>query len=188
MQDSEQPSQPSTGWQFKPEDTPSQAPGAPLAPNKDISVSWTAKEFLEHHKSLQWFVGVAVCAVVLAGVAFLVTAGDDMIPPIIVLIVAASFAFMASRKPRTLEYEIDDTGLRIGTRVYPYEGFKSFAVMEESGVRSIWLLPLKRFMPIIQIYYQPEDEQKILDAMSIMLPIEAHQPDAVDRLMSRIHF
>ena len=60
--------------------------------------------------------------------------------------------------------------------------------MEESGVRSIWLLPLKRFMPIIQIYYQPEDEQKILDAMSIMLPIEAHQPDAVDRLMSRIHF
>jgi hypothetical protein len=102
--------------------------------------------------------------------------------------VAATFGFSASRKPRELTFQLDNDGLHIADRIYPFTGFKSFAVVQESGVQSVWLMPLRRFMPIIPIYFRPEDENKIVDTLAAILPFEAHVPDGVDRLMQRVRF
>jgi hypothetical protein len=49
-------------------------------------------------------------------------------------------------------------------------------------------MPLKRFMPILTIYFEQKDESKIVAVLGQFLPVESHQLDAVDRLMHKLRF
>ncbi len=177
-----------TTWQYQP-DTAGQ-PTAPPAPNTQSdtgSVSWTASEFIEHQKTAGWYAGLVFGSLILAGVVYLITSGDR-VSTATVVVVAAIFGVFAARKPRELQYSIDDSGIRIGEKTYPYAGFRSFSIVQEEGIESIRFMPLKRFMPVISIYFAPEDGQKIVDALSKFLPVEHKQLDPVDKLMHRLRF
>jgi hypothetical protein len=87
-----------------------------------------------------------------------------------------------------MSYTVDDQGITVDAKFYPYSLFKSFAVMQDEALGYINLLPLKRFMPDISIYYAPDDEQKIFDALANNLPHEQRQEHRVDSLMKRIRF
>ena len=105
-----------------------------------------------------------------------------------IVVVAVIFGIFAARRPRELKYQLDSTGLRIGDKTYPYGNFKSFSVVNEEAVKSIWLMPLKRFMPIITIYFAPQDGDKITGMLANFLPFQEHQLDPVDKLMHRLRF
>jgi hypothetical protein len=105
-----------------------------------------------------------------------------------VLIAAGAFGALAARKPRELTYSLDDHGLQVGDKFYPYMDFRSFSVMEEGAIHSITLMPLRRLMPLLTIYYDPADEDKIVNALADMLPHEDRQHDMVERLMRRLRF
>jgi hypothetical protein len=105
------------------------------------------------------------------------------------VIVAAIFlAVAAARKPRVLEYRVDDAGLSIGPKLYTYDQFKSISVIDEGAVPSIHLLPLKRFQPVLTIYFAPTDEDGVVGVLSARLPIEERGIDPIDRFMHRIRF
>jgi hypothetical protein len=95
---------------------------------------------------------------------------------------------VAGRKPRVMDYKLDNGGLTIGETFHPYGEFRSFAIMEDGAFLSITFLPLKRFMPPVSVYYSPEDQEKITDVLSHHLPMEMRQRDAVDRFSRRIRF
>ena len=95
---------------------------------------------------------------------------------------------MGARKPRELEYNVDDGGLTIGGKHYPYNLFRAFTIAEEDHFHSIDFMPLKRFMPVISIYYDPADEDQIAEVLSAHLPLETHKHDPVEKLMRRIRF
>jgi hypothetical protein len=78
--------------------------------------------------------------------------------------------------------------LRIRQKIYPYAMFKSFTVVDEGAFSSVLLLPLRRFMPALAIYYDPEDETKILNMLSQHLPLDQTHNDPIDRFMRRIRF
>ena len=66
--------------------------------------------------------------------------------------------------------------------------FKSFSVVQEGAVESIWLLPLQRFAPGLSIYFAPNDKDRILAILDDFLPVEEKEPDMVERLMHKIRF
>ena len=99
-----------------------------------------------------------------------------------------AFGVFAARKPRVLDYQVDNAGVKIGPKFYAYGNFKAFAIVNEGAVESVWLMPLKRFMPILTIYFAPDDEQKIIDVLGNFLPVQSHQPDPIDRLMHQLRF
>lgn len=150
-------------------------------------VTWTADEFKAHPKNSQWFIRLAIFTAALAGISFIISPGD-FVPPLVVIIVAITFGVMAVRKPRKLEYAIDDSGVHIGQKLYPFSNFKSFSIVQEDGMDVVWLMPLKRFMPILSLYFEENEGGQIVDALAITLPLENRQPDAVDRLMHKIKF
>lgn len=180
------------GWQYnsgdqspmsaplQPHNTPMSMPGAPQ------DVEWTASEFVAHNKGMGWYALLALGAILLAAVIYLFT--RDIVSAGIILFVALLLGVAAGKKPRILHYQVNDSGLVIGQKFYPYAEFKSFAVMEEGAFSSIMFLPLKRFMPPISIYYDPEDEERIVDVLSYYLPLENRQHDAFDRMIRRIRF
>ena len=189
MQPQSPQQQPATpGWQYNPEqsDAGFQPQTAPKAEVPSQAVSWSASEFIAHQKNAGWYGILALAGVVGATLIYLLT--RDMISAVMVIVVAVALGALAGRKPRTLQYQIDNQGLQIGEKFYSYGEFKSFSVIDEGALSSIRLLPLKRLMPPLSVYYDPQDEDRITSILAAYMPFEEGEKDAVDRFMHRIRF
>jgi hypothetical protein len=191
MQQDEQPndSEPKSSWQYNPDTAP--VPGSNVDSSAPVSgsheeISWTASEFIAHDKDMSWYMGLGVSAAVLMLLTFVIT--GDYISSVIVLIMIICFGIFAARKPRTLPYRVDEAGLHIDKKTYSYHELKSFSLIQEGGVRSIQLMPLKRFMPPISIYMDPADEEQIIDVLANYLPMEQREQELIEKLMRRLRF
>lgn len=149
-------------------------------------VTWTASEYVDHGKGASWFVLFGLGLVALVGLIYFFS--KDILATILVGVAGLMFGIFAARPPRVLTYVIDNHGITIGERHHPFNELKSFTLLEEGGLPSLMILPLKRFMPPITIFFDPRDEDKIIDALALHLPHEDKEPDLVDRLMSHIRF
>lgn len=156
----------------------------PIGP--DGGITWTASEFIAHQKSSGWYGYLAGGAAVLTLIVWFLT--RDFISSAVVVAAAAAFGFYAARKPRDVSYSLDGDGLTIANRSFPYQQFRSFSIIREGAFSSIAFVPLKRFAPLVSIYYDPADEQKIVDLLNSQLPLEHRQPDLIDQLMWRMRF
>ena len=166
---------------------PSSPYEAPAVPEQNMqSVSWTASEYIAHNKGTAWFVALGLGLFAASAVIYLFT--RDIFTALAIAVAGITFGVFAARAPRTLEYAIDDEGIHIGQKLYPYNVFKSFDVTEEGSLPAIQLMPLKRFMPPLTVFYDVAQEDVVIGALTTYLPHQEHQPDAVDRLARRIRF
>jgi len=149
-------------------------------------VAWSASEYVHHEKDTKWYFAYSGVSLFILGLVFLLT--GDVISVGILAVLAIGFGVFAARKPETLNYRIDASGVHIGSKLYPITMFKSFAIVEEGSINSIALMPLKRFMPPITMYCAPEDEKKVEEALGAMLPQETKEQDRVDKLMHKVGF
>ena len=185
------PGQPGGNWGYNPEGlsapeaSQQTQPSQPLVPSES-EVTWTASEFIARHKGITWYLVLVLGAVVASALIYLLT--RDFITVGAVVGAVVLFGVAAARKPRVLTYHMNESGLAIGEKFYPYTLFKSFSVMEEDAFSSIMLLPLKRFMPPLSLYYEPGDEEHIVAILAHYLPMENRPADAVDRLMKHVRF
>ncbi|HET8671627.1 MAG TPA: hypothetical protein VFM05_13685 [Candidatus Saccharimonadales bacterium] len=179
------------GWRYKPEPkvsrpTPESQESYATPQNEEEEIVWSASEFVAHQKGAGWFGLLALFALALALIVYILT--KDIVSVGIIVFVALLFGVSAARQPRVLHYQLNGAGLTIGQKFYPYHGFKSFTVMQEDAFSSITFVPLKRFMPPISIYYDPEDEERIIEILSRYLPMEHRTRDIVDSFIHRIRF
>lgn len=149
-------------------------------------VNWTASEYIDHKKTPIWYIALILTTVIVSGGIYLIS--QDVLTMVAIIVVAISFGFFASRPPRTLDYAIESRGIIIGDKLYPYSILRTFSIQPEKGFNSLQLIPLKRFMPAISVYYPPDQEDKIIDALSNYLPHEERRPDPIEKLMRHIRF
>jgi hypothetical protein len=158
----------------------------PVTSSDETQVSWTASEFIEHAKSIDWYLALGVVTVLVTGLLYFLS--RDLYASGAVLISALALGYYAGRKPRQLQYHLDKEGLTIAEKHFPYRQFRSFTIMDEDAFASIVFMPLKRFGLPTTIYFAPEDEDRIVDIINQHLPFEPRDRDAIDRLMKRIRF
>lgn len=149
-------------------------------------VSWTASEFIDHEKSVGWYMALTGVALASAVAVYLIT--KDMISAVVVILAALTLGFYGARKPKQVQYRLDTSGLTIGNKLFRYAEFKSFSVATEGAFSSIVFMPMKRFAPLTTIYLAPENEKEIVNILNATLPFEEHKKDAVDKLMHKIRF
>lgn len=152
----------------------------------DGAITWTASEFIAHHKSVNWYIVLGLATVALAVLGWFLS--QDVVSSVFVCVIGFTFGLVAARKPREIGYRLDSSGLSLGVKHYPYQIFRSFSVVPEGAFSSIVFMPLKRFSQITTIYYDPSDEGKIIDLLSQRLPLAPRSHDLIDRLMWRIRF
>ena len=179
-----------------PEEAPADVPDSPwkdttaqadLPPAPSVQpVSWTASEYVAHHRGAGWYMALIVGVAVFTGLVYLAT--RELVSTVAVALVGLSFGIFAMRKPQVLQYTVGNEGLEIGQKQYSYHLFRSFSVMEEEAIHSILLMPLQRFNLPITIYYDPEDEGAIIAVLGAFLPHEQREVSPIDRLMSKIRF
>lgn len=188
------PSQPQNQWQFVPEQNQPQVttnnnpePAPQLTSSaSEAHISWTASEFIAYQKSAGWYISIFIGLIGLMAVIYLLT--RDLISSGATLIIGLLFIVYASRKPRVLNYAISDDGIQIGEKLYAFATLRSFAVIDEGTMHSIDLLPLQRFMPAVSMYFDPQDEEVIVQTLGSFLPKEERKQPMIDKLMHRIRF
>lgn len=150
------------------------------------SITWTASEFIAHEKNARWYLLLGLATIVLAALVWFLT--KDMISTITVIAAATILALAASKKPRIIEYRIGQDGLHIAQRDYPFELFRSFAIVHEGAFSSLVFIPLKRFAMLTTAYYDPLDESKIIDLLASRIPLEEKKRDLVETIMWKIRY
>lgn len=150
------------------------------------TVSWTAAEYIEHEKDPKWYGMFLGATIVVTGIVYILT--KEIIASVLILVAGISVAFFASRPPSEKTYEISGDGIRVDHRTYDIEEFKSFSIVEEGHKDSIWLKPVKKFAPFLIIYFHQEDEQAIIDTLSVMLPHEPRELDNIDKFTRKMRF
>jgi hypothetical protein len=165
-------------------------PQAPedVAPSTDTaqSITWKASEFHAHEKSASWYTMLALATIALAAILYLLT--KSIFTLVVVVLGGIVLGAYSRRQPGELEYSLSRSGIRIGTKQYPYDDFRLLVVTPESPVPEATLIPTKRFMPPLSVRYAPDDEDKILSALAEHLPVEERRQDLIDSLMHHIRF
>jgi len=172
--------------QSVPPEMPMQVETPQTDSEKQVSIHWQASEFVMHHKPAWWYAAFVAVALALAMAFFFIL--RDLIAAIAILVVFGLAFSMATKNPRTLDYALDESGITVGEQTHAYTDFRSFSVVRDGALDSIFLYPLQRFaMPII-IYFAPEDSQSIVDALSFHLPHEEREMSFIDKLSRNLRF
>jgi hypothetical protein len=164
---------------------PAQADPTQLAPPAVQSVSWEASEYIHRSKDVVWIIVFILVSLGFLGAALWFRAWTFAA---LVVVMSAAMGFFAFRQPRVLKYSLTPQGLQIGEKHYGYQEFKAFGVRAEDAFYSVVLLPVKRFMPAITIYFAETEGEKIVDILGQYLPMEKLKTDFLDTFMRRLHF
>lgn len=150
------------------------------------AITWTASEFIDHQKTSSWYVLLGMAAVIVSLLVWLFT--RDFFPTTAVFVGVLLLGVYATQKPRQQTYVLDERGVTIGNRHYPYSDFRSFSVVPEGAFLSVELMPMKRFATYASMYFEPADEDRILERLCQFIPMEEHSASLADSVMRRIHF
>jgi hypothetical protein len=126
-----------------------------------LIVAWEASESVHHEKDMMWFVMIIVAGVLLSAVSIFLIKSITFTVLIVVMVVA--LIVLARRPPRLLHYELHEQGLMIDQKAYSFREFKAFGVVREGPFYYIVILPVKRFMPSIDVYFPEEYGEDIVD-------------------------
>lgn len=131
--------------------------------NETKNLSWSAPEYEHKEQNPDWFwaLGVVVVAGSITSVIF-----KNYFFAILLILGGILMAMFAIKKPETVNYQINDKGLKIRDRLYPYETIKSFWVRQDEYPH-LFIQSERLFMPVIQVpvgtYLGREVRQIMLD-------------------------
>jgi hypothetical protein len=155
-------------------------------PPEPEAISWDASEFIPHEKGGNWYLLLVVIVIALATAIYFLT--KDIFSVIVVCLVAIVLGVIAGIKPRVLSYSIDLDGIKVGSKHFGFEAFRSFSVLDDPALPSIQLLPQKRFMVPVTLYFGPQDANKVVEILGEYLPFEHRERDLIDKLTAKIRF
>lgn len=151
-----------------------------MATSTFSEISWSAEEYVVRDKTTWWYVGLVAIALVLGGVSIWLDAWTFL--AVVVLGVVALIVYTI-RPPRVLNYVLNNEGLREGSKLYLYEDFRSFGIVQEGQHFAIVLTPRKRFAPRVTVYFPEVQGEAIVDALAARLPMEEVKFDLIDKLI-----
>ena len=144
-------------------------------------IEWDATEYVQREHKLGWYFGLFGVGTALILLAIFWLKSWSFVALVVVMILALMVYTL--RAPRTLHYSLSDDGLREGEKHYAFEDFRSFGVLQEGAHYSLVLMPAKRFMPAVKVYFPEVAGEKIVDAFGARLPMEEVKLDLIDRIV-----
>jgi len=169
---------------FVPENNTVSEPEPSSPEPTDDSITWTASEFIDHSKSFSWYLFFFISILVIGYLVYIFT--RSIFSSIVIFILGIALCYISTRKPKDINYGLDDEGIVINNTDYPFSVFKSYTLISEGGLEQIALISVKRFSPDKTIYFEPQDKDKIISLLGEFLPLETNTNDAIDKFMKKI--
>lgn len=147
-------------------------------------VTWQAKEYVHHEKSGSWF---AIFGIVFAAfMALAIFLMQSWTFAVLLVVIAVVIVVLAKRPPRLMSYSLSEKGLHIGDTLHAFADFRAFGVIHDGQEYSIMLIPTKRFLPGVTVYFPEESGEEIVDALGSRLPMKELRLDMVDRIVRKL--
>lgn len=154
------------------------------ASSEDQPVRWQAHEYIHHEKNGLWFVLFGLVVIGLIALAIFVI--QSITFAILIPVMAAALLVYSHRPPRLLNYTLSRQGLHINDRLYPFAEFKGFGVIRDGAEYSVMLIPTKRFLPGVSVYFPEEAGEAIVDMLGARLPMQELHLDIIDKLVRKL--
>jgi hypothetical protein len=152
---------------------------------EDPPITWTAQEYIHLDRSPVWFILFAL--VVLGLIAVDVFLLKSWTFSALVIVMAVALIIYIRRPPRMLTYALSPSqGLYVGERLYTYDEFKAFGLIQDGPHYSVMLIPRKRFAPGVSVYFPDDAGERIVDILGQRLPMENLKLDVVDVIVRKL--
>lgn len=89
-------------------------------------INWSALEFEYKEKSADWFWAVWIIGL---GLAVLSVFLDNLLFAILIILGAFTLSLQSVKKPRTIDFEVNEDGIIIDKKLYLYNTLESFWVI-----------------------------------------------------------
>lgn len=152
---------------------------------ENAPIRWTASEYIYREKNSLWFIGFAAVSVIFILIDFMFLKSYTF--SLLVLVMAVSLVIFTRRPPRLISYALSgEHGLYIGEKLYHFNEFKAFGIIQDDGYNSILLIPIKRFSPGVSVYFPQEVGEEIVDIFGARLPMEKVKLDIADIIVKKL--
>lgn len=159
----------------------------PQPPITEVSdgISWEASEYVHNAKGALWVVGFLATTAALLVFAIWLQVWTFVV---LVVVMAIAMGYFAFRKPHIMQYRLTDDGIQINGKIYSYNDFRAFGILQDGAFFTMTLIPVKRLSPALSVYFAQGDGEQIVDIVGRHLPMENIKPDPLDTLMRRLRF
>ena len=129
--------------------------------NEEEKISWSTLEYEEKARSTDWFwaLGIIVVAASITSIIY-----GNYFFAILVILSGILLGFFAIKKPEMISYELNKKGLKIKTRLFPYDTIKAFFV-QTAPKPTLFIKSSRMFMPIISMPIESSFSEKIKSTM-----------------------
>lgn len=150
------------------------------------NLSWSAPEYEERERSADWFWALGVIVATGAATAIIYS---NYFFAILLLLGGGLLWFYGKKSPDWVEYELTGKGLRIKSRLYPYQYIKSFWVQKEPNKPLLFIKTERFFMPIISIPIEHDIAAQIHDIfLAKGIPEEEMREHPSEKIMDALGF
>ncbi len=172
--------------EFAPQESDPAEPEASESEQEDTehAVNWQAKEYIHQEKGGLWFILFTVVLVVLLAAAILLMKSWSF--AVLLVVIAIVIVTLSKRPPRVLSYSLTNKGLHIGDTLHAFRDFKSFGVIRDGEEFSVMLIPTKRFLPGVTVYFPETSGEQIVDMLGARLPMQELHLDWLDRFVRKL--
>lgn len=154
-----------------------------MSEEKTTTVRWEAEEYIQHDKNAGWYVGLTIVGLALVALSVLLRWWSFTA---LIVLSFVSLLIYVLRPPRKIKYTINSKGLLEGDKLYVFEDYRAFGILQDDTNFAIVLMPRKRFSPAVTVYFPKEKGEEIVDMFGVRLPMEEVKLDVIDRIVKKL--
>ncbi len=110
-------------------------------------LEWSHLEYEEKERNPDWFWALGIIVIAISITSFIY---QNYFFAIFIVLSGLLMVMFAIKKPEMVNYELNQKGLQIKNRLYPYDKIKSFYVQTE-GKPTLFIRSERKFMDIIPV-------------------------------------
>ncbi len=144
-------------------------------------------EYEPKERSVDWFwaVGIIAAAVAVTAIIF-----NNVLFGIVAILSGFALSLYAARPPEIVDVMIDEVGVRIHDKLYPYRSLESYWIEEHQRIPKLLIKSQKLLMPYIVVALNEEEAEahEIDEYLSRHLPEVFHTESVFEKILERLGF
>jgi len=149
-----------------------------------LAIKWSAYEYEHREKSADWYwaFGIITVSLLVAAILF-----NNVLLALVLFIGALAIILYTRKAPPLVSFEINERGLMINKRLYPWSSLQSFALMSNPTTR-IYIQSKKKLVPLIVVPFEPHDYDYIRDFLLDFIEEVDHEDNLTEKILDYLGF
>lgn len=152
------------------------------APQEEVDLTFSAKDFPHHPKNHFWFVGMGILA--LAALIFLYQTGEYQLMLVVAALMLVIFRLARLESPHR-QVRLTPRGVYWGDEFYPYFKLRAFWIATANGTNSVYIERLN-FSPTLHLIVPESRLEELVLFLADYLPIHPHRNEPLADKFNRL--